>query len=86
MEVLGHKFFNQGLIPQESKVRVIANWAASQDVHELRSFFGAVGYYRNFIDKFSQKLLLHSANCYKKVLRINEIRNNREVLKSFKRK
>ena len=52
VEVLGHKASVEGLSPQDSKIKAIKEWEAPVDVHELRSFLGAVGYYRNFIDKY----------------------------------
>ena len=55
VEVLGHKLTTKGLCPMDSKIEVIKNWKAPTTVHELRSFLGAVGYYRNFINKYSQK-------------------------------
>ena len=54
VEVLGHKASVKGLSPQDSKIKAIKEWVAPVDVHELRSFLGAVGYYRNFIDKYAQ--------------------------------
>ena len=43
----------KSLSPQDSKIKAIKEWVALVDVHELRSFLGAVGYYRNFIDKYA---------------------------------
>jgi len=54
VEVLGHKLTTEGLSPLDSKIKAIKEWSAPKDIHELRSFLGAVGYYRNFIDKYSQ--------------------------------
>ena len=54
VEVLGHKVSVDGLSPLDSKIQVIKNWKAPTNVHELRSFLGATGYYRNFIDKYAQ--------------------------------
>jgi len=54
VEALGHKLSTQGLSPMDSKVEAIKNWKAPTNIHELRSFLGAVGYYRNFINKYAQ--------------------------------
>ena len=54
VEVLGHKLTTEGLSPMDSKVEAIRNWKSPTNVHELRSFLGAVGYYRNFVNKYSQ--------------------------------
>jgi len=54
VEVLGHKVSTQGLSPLDSKIEAIKNWEAPSTVHELRSFLGAIGYYREFIPKYAQ--------------------------------
>jgi len=54
VEVLGHKISAKGLSPLDGKIEAIKKWKAPTDIHELRSFLGAVGYYRNFIDKYAQ--------------------------------
>jgi len=48
VEVLGHKVSSEGLSPLENKVEAIKEWKAPSNIHELRSFLGAIGYYRNF--------------------------------------
>ena len=54
VEVLGHKVSAKGLSPLDSKIEAIKKWKAPTDLHELRSFLGAIGYYRTFIDKYAQ--------------------------------
>jgi len=54
VEVLGHKISTKGLSPQNSKIEAIKAWKEPTNVHELRSFIGAVGYYRNFINEYAQ--------------------------------
>jgi len=54
VQVLGHQVTAEGLKPQEKKIQAIENWESPKKVHELRSFLGAIGYYRKFIDKFAQ--------------------------------
>jgi len=48
LEILGHKVSSEGLNPLENKVKAIKEWKAPSNIHELRSFLGAIGYYRNF--------------------------------------
>jgi len=45
VEDLGHKISTKGLSPQDSKIEAIKAWKEPTNVHELRSFLGAVGYY-----------------------------------------
>ena len=54
VEVLGHKISTKGLSPQNSKIEAIKAWKEPTNIHELRSFLGAVGYYRNFINEYAQ--------------------------------
>ena len=54
VDVLGHKLTTKGLSPMESKITAIKKWEAPSSLHELRSFLGAVGYYRDFIPKYAQ--------------------------------
>ena len=54
MELLGHILSTKGIKPIPEKVKVIANWLPPKDVSKLRSFLGAVGYYRKFIKDFVQ--------------------------------
>ena len=54
VEVLGHKISTKGLSSQNSKIEVIKAWKEHTNIHELRSFLGVVGYYRNFINEYAQ--------------------------------
>jgi len=55
VEILGHRLTVDGLMPQDSKIpKVILNWLPPQNIKQLRSFLGAVGYYRKFIANFAQ--------------------------------
>ena len=54
VDVLGRKLNTQGLSPMESKITAIKKWEAPSSLHELRSFLGAIGYYRDFIPKYAQ--------------------------------
>ena len=53
VELLGHVLSKDGLKPVDSKVKVILNWLPPKNVSQLRSFLGAISYYRKFIDKFA---------------------------------
>jgi len=53
VEALGHRISNKGLLPIEKKVDAIQKLEFPTNITELRSFLGMVGYYRNFIDKYS---------------------------------
>ena len=79
VEVLGHKVSAQGLSLLESKIESIKNWKSPSNLHELRSFLGAIGYYRDFIDKYAR---ITAPLC--KLLRKDvEIRWNKEQNDSF---
>eukprot|EP00833_Pecoramyces_ruminatium_P015176 jgi/Orpsp1_1/1189208/evm.model.d7180000070286.1 len=54
VELLGHILSTAGIKPIPEKVLVIANWLPPSNVSKLRSFLGAVGYYRKFIKDFAQ--------------------------------
>jgi len=53
VELLGHTLSTNGLSPLPSKVKVISNWLPPRTVTQLKSFLGAVGYYRKFIKNFA---------------------------------
>ena len=54
VELLGHKLSTKGISPIDSKVNVIMNWLPPKNIKQLRSFLGAIGYYRKFIYNFAQ--------------------------------
>ena len=51
--ILGHRLSVNGLSPIPEKVKIIANWTPPKTITQLKSFLGAVGYYRKFIKNFS---------------------------------
>ena len=53
VKYLGHVVSKDGLCPDESKVSAVQNFSVPQDLTQLRSFLGLIGYYRRFIQDFS---------------------------------
>jgi ribonuclease HI len=51
---LGHIITNGGIAVDLSKVRDVLNWSLPNNVPEIRSFLGLVGYYCRFIEGFSK--------------------------------
>jgi hypothetical protein len=50
---LGHIINRDGLAVDLKKVAAILDWKAPKDVRGIKSFIGMVGYYRRFIEGFS---------------------------------
>jgi hypothetical protein len=50
----GHIISNGGISVDPAKVREIVGWKISSSITEIRSFMGLGGYYRRFIEGFSQ--------------------------------
>jgi len=57
VDVLGHSISADGLKPIDNKVSAIVNWTSPSNITELRSFLGAIGYYRKFIKKLCFKII-----------------------------
>ena len=53
VELLGHVVSNNGLKIINSKVNAVAKWLKPENISELRSFLGSVGYYRKFINNYA---------------------------------
>ena len=53
VKYLGHVVSKDSLRPDESKVSAVSNFSIPQDLTQLRSFLGLIGYYRRFIQDFS---------------------------------
>src|SRR5262249_6148095 len=51
---LGHVINKDGIRVDPKKVEAVASWPRPQNVTEIRSFLGMVGYYRRFVKDFSK--------------------------------
>jgi hypothetical protein len=51
---LGHIISEGGISIDPSKVKDILSWKTPQNVSDIRSFLGLVGYYKRFIERFSK--------------------------------
>ena len=54
IEFIGHIVTPQGIQVDERKVLAVKNWPVLKSSTDVRSFLGAVGFYRRFIPQFSQ--------------------------------
>ena len=52
--LLGHVVSKEGIVVDPENIRAIMEWVAPRNVGEFRSFMGLAGYYKRFINKFSQ--------------------------------
>jgi len=48
------RFLLRVLVLKIIKIEAIKAWKEPTNIHKLKSFLGAVGYYRNFIDEYAQ--------------------------------
>ena len=53
IEFLGHIISAEGILMDPAKVKAIVALAAPENLGDLRTFLGAAGFYRRFVEKFS---------------------------------
>jgi exodeoxyribonuclease III len=53
LEFLGHTVSNEGIAPNENKVRAIVEMPMPATADQIRSFIGQAGYYRQYVKGFS---------------------------------
>ncbi|XP_039131810.1 uncharacterized protein LOC120268486 [Dioscorea cayenensis subsp. rotundata] len=51
---LGHVVYGKGICVDRKKVEAIIDWEQPKSVSEVQSFLGLAGYYRHFVEGFSQ--------------------------------
>ena len=71
IKYLGHIVSAEGIATDPRKIRCVQEWPVPQNIEQLRSFLGFVGYYRRFIKDFSKISrplyeLLKGSGCNKK--------------------
>lgn len=54
VEFLGHRVGRDGLAVMADKIKAITEWPTPKTVTDVRSFLGLAGYYRKFVQGFSQ--------------------------------
>jgi hypothetical protein len=54
VKFLGHTISKDGISVDPSKVQEVMDWKPPKSVHQIRSFLGLAGYYRQFIPDFSR--------------------------------
>jgi hypothetical protein len=62
---LGHRVSANELKVDPEKVRAVADWKVSRDVHGVRSFLGLANYFRRFLQGYS-KMVVSLTNLTKK--------------------
>ena len=58
MRFLGYVVSASGVLVDSEKVEAVMSWERPKSIFEIRSFLGLAGYYRIFIEDFSQLAML----------------------------
>lgn len=66
---LGHQITEDGLKPNDDKIKAVLNYPIPKTTRQIKSFLGLVGYYRKFIKDFA-KVTQPLTSCLKKRNRI----------------
>jgi hypothetical protein len=53
IQYLGHVISEEGIALDLYKIKSIMEWTVPKDIHDVRAFMGIIGYYRMFIEGFS---------------------------------
>jgi hypothetical protein len=53
---------DEGVSTDPSKIKAVKDWPIPRNVKEVRSFLGLTSYYRKFIYKYADKILLGSVD------------------------
>lgn len=51
---LGHTILGEGVQPDQEKIEAVKAWPQPKSVKQVQAFLGLTGYYRRFIEKYSQ--------------------------------
>ena len=54
IQYLGHTISGKGITTDYNNIETIIDWPTPQNVKEAHSFMGLAGYYRRFLEGFSQ--------------------------------
>ena len=54
MKFLGHMVSTFGVSVDPEKVEAVMNWERPKSIFEIQNFLGLAGYYKRFIEDFSQ--------------------------------
>ncbi|KAL0554193.1 hypothetical protein IC582_008110 [Cucumis melo] len=78
IQYLGHQISKPVVEADEDKIRSMVNWPRPSDVTELRGFLGLTGYYRRFVQGYS-----NIATPLTKLLQKNAFKWNEEAETAF---